>query len=320
MSRTVLLLRHGKAESEPANDDFNRELKDKGKRRAQRVAIWLQQNNLVPDTVISSPAERALTTAEKCYKAMGQDARRIKKDMRIYQGDAGTLRDVLCEYLHHAGTLMLVGHNPSLEIMFRYVIGESIEYEDDWTFSPGTLAVLNVPDNWDAHKPGSAELQRVIHPSLLPKGFPFPDPHSAELRKRPAYYYRQSSVIPYRFKGKQLQVLVTRSSQNKHWVIPKGIADPGRTLQESAVKEAFEEAGVEGEVGKTALGSYAYEKWGATCEVTVYPLRVTHMLDEQEWQEKHRGRLWLPAEEAVSRVRPQVADMISKFISSLDEH
>ena len=145
----------------------------------------------------------------------------------------------------------------------------------------------------------------------MPKRFPFPSPDSGELRKRPAYYYTQSSVIPYRIKQDRVEILVTRSSQKKHWVVPKGIADPGHSLQESASKEAWEEAGVEGEVVEEALGSYQYHKWGATCTVTVYPMRVTRQLDDDEWEEQHRGRKWLPADEAATTVRqPELGDLI----------
>ena len=42
-----------------------------GKRDAQRAGVWLAQQGLVPDQVISSPAERARVSAEKACKAMG---------------------------------------------------------------------------------------------------------------------------------------------------------------------------------------------------------------------------------------------------------
>ena len=93
------------------------------------------------------------------------------------------------------------------------------------------------------------------------------------------------------------------SSQKKHWVVPKGIGDPGLTLQESAAKEALEEAGVEGEVDSQPLGSYSYEKWGAVCTVHVYSMHVTHMLSESVWEENHRGREWMSPNDAIERVR-----------------
>lgn len=68
MPRELLLLRHGKSDWDTDTDDFNRPLKDRGKRGAQRVGVWLLRQGLLPDLVIASPAERALVTAENAAR------------------------------------------------------------------------------------------------------------------------------------------------------------------------------------------------------------------------------------------------------------
>ena len=139
----------------------------------------------------------------------------------------------------------------------------------------------------------SALLESITRPVNLPKKFPFPDPDGSEQRDRPAYYYTQSSVIPYRVHNGRVEILVIASSKKKHLVVPKGIKDPGLTPQASAAKEAWEEAGVEGEVATEPLGEYRYEKWGGICTVTVYPMKVTRMVPEDEREEsdgKETGR------------------------------
>ena len=122
MIEDLIILRHGKAEKDPVDDDFKRDLADKGKRNTQRVAVWLQQQQLVPDTIISSPANRALTTAQKCCKAMGLDARMITRDSRIYDGGITGLLEVLVEHNDKAARLMLVGHNPALDKLLEHLI------------------------------------------------------------------------------------------------------------------------------------------------------------------------------------------------------
>jgi phosphohistidine phosphatase len=319
MITDLLIMRHGKAAIEPAEDDFNREIVDKGKRRAQRMAIWLLQQQLIPDTVVSSPAKRALTTAQKCCKAMGQDARQIVRDRRIYEADVSGLVDVLIEQNASASRLLLVGHNPVLDKLIEYLVGVSQTGGKSPHLARAALAHLRLREQWSQHPHGAATLVQMIHPGKLPKLFPFPTPDSEELRKRPSYYYTQSSVIPYRLQNNHLEILITRSSQNKHWVVPKGIADPGHSLQESAAKEAREEAGVEGKVADDAIGSYQYEKWGATCTVTVYPMQVTRQLSDEEWQEQHRGRQWLPVREAAATVRQkELGELILALESGSD--
>ena len=70
------------------------------------------------------------------------------------------------------------------------------------------------------------------------------------------------------------------------------------TAEASAAKEAFEEAGIRGDVGSVRLGTFEYEKWGGTCHVEVFPLHVREVLDD--WPESHRRqRRWLAVEEAI---------------------
>ncbi|MGB5756155.1 MAG: NUDIX domain-containing protein [Acidimicrobiales bacterium] len=131
----------------------------------------------------------------------------------------------------------------------------------------------------------------------------------------PAWIYRQSGVVPYRWKDQDLEVLIISSRGGKRWVVPKGIVEPGMSPAASAAKEAREEAGVDGEVGETSLGSYRYRKWGGTCEVDVYPLRVRDELTE--WPERNvRRRRWLPARKAARKVDQQ---KLRKIIADLPE-
>ena len=119
-------------------------------------------------------------------------------------------------------------------------------------------------------------------------------------RTRPDWYYRQSAVIPWRPRGAGREVLLITSRKRKRWVVPKGIHEPGLSAGESAAREAQEEAGVAGEVSAAPLGRYEYRKWGGTCRVEVYGMRVTAV--HEEWPESFRDRRWLAPEEAASRV------------------
>jgi phosphohistidine phosphatase len=319
MSRELMLLRHGKSDWSQQLDDFDRPLKDRGKRGAQRMGVWLLQQELVPDLVLSSPAERAITTAQKLVKAMGGDASRILQDRRIYAARVEELLQVLAESGQAHRRLLLVGHNPGLEDLTQFLADKPIPLPSDGKLLPtASLSILELPDSWQGLKAGMGQLLSITRSSSLPKKFPYPDPKGKELRDRPAYYYKQSSVIPYRIQDGKLEILVVMSSKRKHWVVPKGVSDPAISLQESAAKEAFEEAGVEGEVEEAALGSYQYEKWGADCTVQVYPMRVSRILDEETWEESHRGREWLSPKQAVKRLKQaELKLMIEKLAKQL---
>jgi phosphohistidine phosphatase len=134
----------------------------------------------------------------------------------------------------------------------------------------------------------------------------------AAMEVRPGFYYRQSAVIPYRRRDDALEVLLVTSSRRRRWVIPKGIVEPDLSPEASACREAFEEAGVEGRITGTCLGTYEYEKWGGTCTVRVFPLRVERVHDA--WPEDHRDRRWLSPDDAAARVRePELKRLLTSL-------
>ena len=306
MTRELLIFRHGKSDWSAGVDDYRRPLKDRGKRGAQRIGVWLAQQNIQPELVVTSPAERALVTAQKACKAMGGGDQGIHKDKRIYAAGLDELIEVLGDCSQDAGRVMLVGHNPGLEELLVWLVSDAVPVPDDGKLLPtATLARLQMPTDWRELKAGCARLDSITRPGTLPKKFPYPGPDGKELRDRPAYYYTQSSVIPYRLRDGKPEILVIASSKKHHLVVPKGIKDPGLSPRESAAKEALEEAGVEGEIAETALGSYTCEKWGATCTVAVYPMKVTRVIAEDAWEERHRGREWVTPDMAASRLKQE---------------
>ena len=71
----------------------------------------------------------------------------------------------------------------------------------------------------------------------------------------PSHFYVQSAALPYRVVDSQIEILLVTSRRKKRWVLPKGVVEPGMSPAESAAKEAWEEAGTEGDVTPRTLGS-----------------------------------------------------------------
>ena len=131
----------------------------------------------------------------------------------------------------------------------------------------------------------------------------------------PEWIYRQSAVVPYRRRDGDLEVLLITSRGGRRWVLPKGIVEPGMTAASSAAKEAREEAGVEGAASEPALGSYRRKKWGGSCRIEVFPMRVT--AEHADWPEARiRRREWLPLKAAIKRVDSR---KLGKILRSLPE-
>ncbi len=121
------------------------------------------------------------------------------------------------------------------------------------------------------------------------------------MNQPPAWFFKQSAVIPYRIKAEKIEVLLITSRKRKRWVIPKGVIEPLMSPQESAASEAWEEAGITGQISDTSIGDYEYQKWGGTCHVQVFLLKVETVLED--WPESiMRSRQWLSLEQAAGRV------------------
>ena len=102
------------------------------------------------------------------------------------------------------------------------------------------------------------------------------------------------------------RVLLVTSRGTGRWIIPKGWPMDGRSVGGAALREAWEEAGVRGEVEETAFGRYSYDKkltkgLSAPVEVQVHLVRVEG-LDKNFPERKQRQRRWFTPAEAAGLV------------------
>lgn len=113
---------------------------------------------------------------------------------------------------------------------------------------------------------------------------------------------QQAAAIAVRRSGEIFEVCLIRKEQSQTWGIPKGLVDPGDTHEETALNEAWEEAGLKGRLIGDVVGTYEYEKWNATFAVAVYLMEVLEQ--HAEWQEAgFRERRWASFAEAASLLR-----------------
>ena len=99
---------------------------------------------------------------------------------------------------------------------------------------------------------------------------------------------RQAAALPMR----NGRICLITSRNGKRMVIPKGWIEPGQTAGETALQEAWEEAGLAGSLDTEPIGSYLYEKEGRKYHVIVFILRVTSVA--QDWPERtFRERSWV---------------------------
>jgi 8-oxo-dGTP pyrophosphatase MutT (NUDIX family) len=130
----------------------------------------------------------------------------------------------------------------------------------------------------------------------------------------------QFAALCYRRRKKKegYKILLITSRGTGRWVTPKGWPMEGRTAAEVAEQEAFEEAGMRGEVAAEPIGHFTYVKsmdggLEMRCIVQVHPLEVSEI--EKNFPEKRQRQIaWFTPEEAAARVaEPELKAIIHSF-------
>jgi phosphohistidine phosphatase len=124
--RQLLILRHAKSSwADPALDDWQRPLNERGLRDAPRVGDVLRRRSLVPDLIITSDAVRARTTAQAVAQSAGY-TRELLVAPSLYHATPDDVIEVLKSVPDDAANrVMIVGHNPGLEDLIEQLTGES---------------------------------------------------------------------------------------------------------------------------------------------------------------------------------------------------
>lgn len=125
----------------------------------------------------------------------------------------------------------------------------------------------------------------------------------------------QFAALCTRKKAGKREVLLITSRDTGRWVLPKGWQMTDRSAGETALAEAWEEAGVVGSLTGPALGSYLYPKFLApgrahACRVEVHPVRVTRL--ETDFPERRqRRRKWMSLKKAARAVaEPELSALL----------
>lgn len=319
MNKELWLLRPGKADKHLQINDFDRPLKKKGRLAAEQIGSWLEEHHLCPDLTLCSPAASTRSTADCIANLLTKDVH-VHVIADLYKADCSTVLALLQGAPNEAQRILVIGHKESLNDLALHLCPALPNTATGKALPSATLLRLTVTANWEDLQRGCAHLETSTRAKHLPETFPYPSAAAAvEQRRRPAYYYRQSGVIPYRITGLgDLEVLLIGKRHTPPCAFPKGVHEPQMTAPASAAKEALEEAGVEGIIDSVALGSYKHKKWGAYCDVTMFAMSVERTLGEDEWQERFRGRVWLPAKEAKKCLKqPGQKDLLEVLITRL---
>lgn len=152
-ARTLILLRHAKAEGAAASD-VERPLAERGRADAAAVGALLEDTGFEPDLVLCSSAVRTRETFEGVRDgglAVASDG--VRYDDRIYNAEIGELLACLAEVADDVTQLLVIGHAPGIPDLAEHLTDPARSDTGarevlSAGFPTSAFAVLVVPGGW----------------------------------------------------------------------------------------------------------------------------------------------------------------------------
>lgn len=122
--KNLLIMRHGKSSWKDENlTDHERPLKKRGRKDSKLMAVEIENRDIIPDLIIASTAQRTRETVEVIIDTLFHDIKLIYSD-DLYMGEPQDFIDILTRQPNELTTIMIVAHNPGLEIFLDIISGE----------------------------------------------------------------------------------------------------------------------------------------------------------------------------------------------------
>jgi len=162
--KNLLIMRHAKSDWNHENSsDFERPLNKRGIKAAPFMGKEIKKRNKIPDIIISSPANRAKTTA-KLFAEKSDYTKEIIFEKDFYFGHIENVIDKLKSIDSSIDRIMIVGHNPTWE-HFVTELSKNYPYV---TMPTAAIASINFDiENWSDLKYGIGNLEWLIKPKEL---------------------------------------------------------------------------------------------------------------------------------------------------------
>ena len=143
----LYLVRHAKSSWDfPELTDFERPLNKRGKKNAPEMGLRLASRDLKLDAIVSSPANRAITTAKAIAEQLEYTLGDIIEDESVYHASGSTLIEIINQFSETWKTVMLVGHNPGFTDLANYL--KEPDYYISNVPTCGVVAIEFTTNNW----------------------------------------------------------------------------------------------------------------------------------------------------------------------------
>lgn len=164
--KTLILCRHAKSDWPAHVQDMDRPLKERGIKDAKRLGKWLREHDFMPDLIVSSPAQRALSTAEIAKESLRYEGD-IHINRNVYFGDERSLFQVVKTLENDPDIVMVFGHNPTMEYAVRHLLQSESQFE----MPTSGMACFEIDcERWSEWMQADAQLRWLLVPRMMRKG------------------------------------------------------------------------------------------------------------------------------------------------------
>ncbi|MDA3931092.1 MAG: histidine phosphatase family protein [Prolixibacteraceae bacterium] len=161
--KRLVIIRHAKTEHSGYDNDFQRELTERGIGDAESITKDLNEWKVFPDKIISSPATRAITTAKLFATSLGYNTSEIEEIKGLYfDYSTQDFLDLIQNTNDEIDTLFIVGHNP-----FMHFLSQNMsKLYDGHTPTCSTVVLDFEVNNWNNVEPRQGLLFLHLYPKL----------------------------------------------------------------------------------------------------------------------------------------------------------
>ena len=161
--KRVFLMRHGKAEDGFNKPDYERNLQAKGEKKTTKIAAFLLAQNIKPQLILSSAANRTIQTSEIIAQQLKISEDAIIKTKLLYLASANQMLDEIYALDDHIAEIMIVGHNPGISNLAAYLSNSDIA----WLSTSAIVAIELETEKWNDLDLASKKLIFNIKPSSI---------------------------------------------------------------------------------------------------------------------------------------------------------
>lgn len=162
--KRVIIIRHAKSVPYGYDNDFYRDLTDRGEIDAEKISEKLKDLGVNPELVIASPATRTMHTATIFCQNLGYDQAKIRQEEVLYEGlTTQSFIDMLQALPETMQTVFVFGHNPTV----YYLAYNLVKYFNSDMPTCSTVAIDFQVEKWTEVSARIGQLAFQLTPKTL---------------------------------------------------------------------------------------------------------------------------------------------------------